>query len=283
MAYETVDVRKLTGGCGAEVLGVDLNALSNSQWAEVQRAYAEFGVIFFRDQRLTPEQHIAFARRWAPIDINRFFTPVEGHPEIAEVRKEPEQKTNIGGGWHTDHSYDKAPAMGSVLLARELPEEGGDTLFANMYRAFETLSPGLQKTLEGMNAVHGSAHIFGAKGYHKNQPESGGRFKNEHLVGDDVVHPVVIRHPLSGRKALYVGSHASHIVGMPEEAGRALLLELLEFATREDWTYLHHWQVGDLVMYDNRAVLHRARPYAMTEHARVLHRTTVAGEGPTVQ
>ena len=108
MAYETVDVRKLTGGCGAEVLGVDLNALSNSQWAEVQRAYAEFGVIFFRDQRLTPEQHIAFARRWAPIDINRFFTPVEGHPEIAEVRKEPEQKTNIGGGWHTDHKIGRA-------------------------------------------------------------------------------------------------------------------------------------------------------------------------------
>ena len=167
MTYETIDVRKLTGGCGAEVLGVDLNALSNSQWGEVQRAFVEHGVIFFRDQTLTPEQHLAFARRWAPVDVNRFFKPVAGHPEIAEVRKEPEQKTNIGGGWHTDHSYDKAPAMGSVLLARELPEEGGDTLFANMYRAFETLSPGLQKTLEGMNAVHGSAHIFGAKGYHK--------------------------------------------------------------------------------------------------------------------
>ena len=117
--------RRYTTEIVAEVLGVDLNALSNSQWAEVQRAYAEFGVIFFRDQRLTPEQHIAFARRWAPIDINRFFTPVEGHPEIAEVRKEPEQKTNIGGGWHTDHSYDKAPAMGSVLLARELPPNDG--------------------------------------------------------------------------------------------------------------------------------------------------------------
>src|SRR5205823_2577623 len=132
MAYETLEVRKLTGGCGAEVLGVDLKSISNRQWDEVQAAFAEHGVIFFRDQKLTPEQHLEFARRWAPIDVNRFFKAVAGYPEIAEVRKEPEQKTNIGGGWHTDHSYDPEPAMGSILLARELPEEGGDTLFANM-------------------------------------------------------------------------------------------------------------------------------------------------------
>ena len=170
------------------MLGVDLTALSNSQWGEVQRAFTEHGVIFFRDQKLTPEQHLAFARRWAPIDVNRFFKAVEGYPEIAEVRKEPEQKTNIGGGWHTDHSYDAEPAMGSILLARELPEEGGDTLFANMYRAFETLSPGLQRTLEGMRAVHGSARIFGAKGVNAANPESAGRYGNHNRVGDDVVH-----------------------------------------------------------------------------------------------
>src|SRR6476469_304220 len=168
MSYESVQVRKLTGGCGAEVL--------------------------------TPEQHLAFARRWAPIDVNRFFKHVDGYPEIAEVRKEPEQKTNIGGGWHTDHSYGAAPAMGSILLARELPEDGGDTLFANMYRAFETLSPGLQRTLEGMRAVHGSAHIFGKDGVNAQNPEGKSRYGNQEKVGADVVHPVVIRHPLSGRK-----------------------------------------------------------------------------------
>ena len=125
MAYETVEVRKLTGGCGAELLGIDLAAMSNRQWGEVQRAFAEHGVIFFRDQKLSPEQHTEFARRWGAIDVNRFFTAVEGYPEIAEVRKEAAQKTNIGGGWHTDHSYDQVPAMGSILLARELPEQGG--------------------------------------------------------------------------------------------------------------------------------------------------------------
>src|SRR5262245_26225547 len=111
MPYEAVQVHKLTGGCGAEVPGVDLAAMSNRQWDEVQQAFVEHGVIFFRDQKLTPEQHIEFARRWAPIDVNRFFKAVPGYPEIAEVRKEPEQKTNIGGGWHTDHSYDPEPAM----------------------------------------------------------------------------------------------------------------------------------------------------------------------------
>src|ERR1043165_1294997 len=200
MTYDAIEVRKLTGGCGAEVLGIDLNTLSNSQWGEVQRAFTEHGVIFFRDQKLTPEQHLAFARRWAPIDVNRFFKAVEGYPEIAEVRKEPEQKTNIGGGWHTDHSYDVEPAMGSILLARELPEEGGDTLFANMYRAFETLSPGLQHTLEGMKAVHGSAHIFGAKGVNAANPEGASRFGNHQMVGEVLVHPAVLRHPLSVRK-----------------------------------------------------------------------------------
>ena len=186
------DIRPTNGALGAEILGVDLaqpldaggvaeirQALSNRQWDEIQAAFAEHGVIFFRDQKLTPEQHLEFARRWAPIDVNRFFKHVEGYPEIAEVRKEPEQKTNIGGGWHTDHSYDPEPAMGSILLARELPDEGGDTLFANMYRAFETLSPGLQRTLEGMNAVHGSAHIFGRGGVNDQNPEGKSRYADQ--------------------------------------------------------------------------------------------------------
>jgi taurine dioxygenase len=233
MPYETVEVRKLTGGCGAEILGVDLKALSNRQWSEVQQAFTEHGVIFFRDQTLTPEQHIAFARRWGPIDVNRFFKHVEGHPEIAEVRKEPEQKTNIGGGWHTDHSYDLAPAMGSILLARELPEEGGDTLFANMYRAFETLSPGLQRMLEGMRAVHGAAHIFGKGGVNDRNPEGASRYGNQHLAGDDVVHPVVIRHPLSGRKALYVNAAFTlRFEDWSVEDSRPLLEHLYRHASR---------------------------------------------------
>ncbi len=277
MTDETVQVRKLTGGCGAEVLGVDLKAMSNRQWDEVQRAFTEHGVIFFRDQELTPEQHLAFARRWAPIDVNRFFKAVPGHPEIAEVRKEPEQKTNIGGGWHTDHSYDQEPAMGSILLARELPEEGGDTLFANMYRAFETLSAGLQRTLEGMRAVHGSAHIFGKGGVNDMNPEGASRYDNQDKVGADVVHPVVIRHPLSGRKALYVNrAFTLRFEGWTAEDSKPLLDHLYQHAARPEFTCRFRWREGSIAFWDNRATWH----YAANDYhgeRRLMHRITVAG------
>jgi alpha-ketoglutarate-dependent taurine dioxygenase len=267
----------LTGGCGAEVLGVDLKAMSNRQWDEVQAAFTEHGVIFFREQQLTPEQHLAFARRWAPIDVNRFFKHVEGYPEIAEVRKEPEQKTNIGGGWHTDHSYDHEPAMGSILLARELPDEGGDTLFANMYRAFETLSPGLQRTLETMNAVHGSAHIFGKGGVNDQNPEGKSRYGNQEKVGADVVHPVVIKHPLSGRKSLYVNpAFTLRFENWSAEDSRPLLEHLYRHASRPEFTCRFRWREGSIAFWDNRATWH----YAANDYhgeRRLMHRITVAG------
>jgi taurine dioxygenase len=277
MAYETVKVHKLTGGCGAEVLDVDLNAMSNRQWHEVQRAFVEHGVVFFRDQKLTPEQHIAFARRWGPIDVNRFFKAAPGYPEIAEVRKEPEQKTNIGGGWHTDHSYDAEPAMGSILLAREVPEEGGDTLFASMYRAFEALSPGLQRTLEGLNAVHGSAHIFGKGGVNDRNPEGASRYGNQEAAGADVVHPVVIRHPLSGRKALYVNrAFTLHFEGWSVEDSKPLLDHLYQHASRPEFTCRFRWREGSVAFWDNRATWHYAANDYQGER-RLMHRITVAG------
>ena len=126
-------------GVGAEITGIDLKNLSEAEFDAIRQAYAEHGVIFFRDQELTEDDHIAFAERWAPINVNRFFAAHPDYPQIAMVAKEKDQKDNIGGGWHTDHSYDEEPAMGSILVARELPESGGDTMFASMYRAYETL------------------------------------------------------------------------------------------------------------------------------------------------
>jgi taurine dioxygenase len=276
MTYETVQVRKLTGGCGAELLGVDLAAMNNRQWGEVQRAFAEHGVVFFRDQNLTPEQHLEFARRWGPIDVNRFFTAVEGYPEIAEVRKEPAQKQNIGGGWHTDHTYDAEPAMGSILLARELPEEGGDTLFANMYLAFETLSEGLKQTLRGMRAVHSSVHVFGAKANLYKDGDLKDVFKNPDQVGD-AVHPVVIRHPLSGRESLYVNpAFTIHFEGWSVDDSKPLLEHLYRHATRPEFTCRFRWHEGSMAFWDNRATWH----YAANDYhgeRRLMHRITVAG------
>ncbi len=268
-----LEVRKTSGGCGAEVLGVDLRQLTNSQMEAVRQAYADHGVIFFRDQNLTPEDHIAFARRWGDIVVNKFFTPSE-NPLIAEVRKEKEQTTNIGGGWHTDHSYDVEPAMGSILVARDLPEEGGDTLFANMYAAYDTLSSGLKKTLETMRAVHSNAHVFGAASAYKS---TDAKFRNENLVSD-AVHPVVVTHPMSGKKTLYVNpGFTLHFEGWTVQESRPLLDFLFAHATRPEFTCRFRWSPGSVAFWDNRATWH----YAANDyhgHHRLMHRITIAGE-----
>jgi taurine dioxygenase len=199
------DIRPSSPAIGAEILGVDLSRpLTPEETGEIREALNEHGVIFFRDQELTPEQHIAFAERFAPINVNRFFRSVPDHPQIAEVRKEPDQTANIGGGWHTDHSYDEAPALGSILLAREVPDHGGDTMFASMHHAYEALSDGLKRTLEGLRAVHSSRHVFGAAARYAK--ETAGRIGNAERATQDAAHPAVIRHPETGRKTLYVNA-----------------------------------------------------------------------------
>jgi len=144
MTYSHIDLSRLTPHVGAEIKGIDLSKpLSGPQVADINRAYTEFGVVVFRGQSLTPEQHIAAAQQFGPINVNRFFTPVEGYPQIAEVRKEPEHKANVGGLWHSDHSYDQAPAKASLLYARILPPIGGETLYSSNYAAYDALSEGL--------------------------------------------------------------------------------------------------------------------------------------------
>ncbi len=191
MPAEQLCVTPVANSLGAEITGVDLARVSDEALQALRKEFTEYGVIFFRDQDLTPEQHIAFAERWGEINVNRFFNPVAGHPRIAEVRKEPGQVVNIGGGWHTDHSYDVAPATGSILYAREVPETGGDTLFASMHAAYDALSDGLKTTLETLRAVHSTKHVFGPAAAYASQDDIGGRIGNPEQVTEDVVHPVV--------------------------------------------------------------------------------------------
>lgn len=270
-----LEVRRMSGGCGAEVLGVDLANLSNSDLQTVRDAFRDFGVVFFRDQRITPEEHIAFARRWGPIEINKFFPADGSYPEIAEVRKEADQTVNIGGGWHTDHSYDEAPALGSILVAREVPEFGGDTLFADLRAAYDALSEGLKETLESMRAVHSSRHVFGAAGVYKDTDRAD-TFGNEHLVGD-TVHPVVITHPESGRNVLYVNpAFTIRFDGWSAEESRPLLEYLYRHAVRPEFTCRFRWSAGSVAFWDNRATWH----YALNDYhgqRRLMHRITVAG------
>ena len=275
--YQTIDVRPLSGAVGAEIHGVDLSdEIPGEQFAEIRSAFADNGVIFFRDQDLTPEQHISFARRWGPININRFFTAVDGYPEIAMVLKEPEQKQNIGSGWHTDHSYDTRPALGSILYAREVPTRGGDTVFASMYRAYDTLSDGLKRTLEGLRARHSSRHVFGTARSQRDD-DTVGRIGNPELAVQDAVHPVVIRHPDSGRKALYVNpGFTLGFDGWTDEESKPLLAYLYAHASRPEMTCRFRWQKGSIAFWDNRATWHRALNDYPGQR-RLMHRITVEG------
>jgi taurine dioxygenase len=269
-----LDLRPLSGSVGAEIAGIDLaEPLSDGLVADIRTALGAHGVLVFRDQALTPEQHIAAARRFGEINVNRFFGKLDGHPEIALVAKEPEQTTNIGGGWHTDHSYDEAPALGSMLYAREVPESGGDTLFASMYAAYDAFSDGMKRMLDGLSATHSSRHVFG-----RERSDMNGRYANPELATQDAVHPVAITHPVSGRKALYVNpAFTTGIAGWTDEESRALLDFLYRHAARPEFTCRVAWRPGTLTFWDNRCTWH----YALNDYQgqrRTMHRITLEGE-----
>ena len=260
---------------GTFVSGVDLRKLTDDEFGAIQQKFFETGVLFFRDQEMAPEDHIAFAERWADIDINRFFTAHQHHPQIALVLKEPDQTTNIGGGWHTDHSYDQIPAMGSILRAVDLPKTGGDTLFAGMAAAYEALDEAIKAEIDGLKATHSSRHIFGAQSEYAK--EVGDRYGNADAATQDAVHPIVLPHPETGRKGLYVNAaFTTGVVGMDEEEGKALLQKLYAHCLQPQFHYRFNWKPGSIAMWDNRSTWH----WAMNDYhgmRREMHRITLRG------
>ena len=253
------------------IFDTDIGSDIDDTWA---LAFLDYSVIFFRDQDLSPEQHIAFAERWGKININRFFKALEKYPEIAEVRKEPDHKKNIGRAWHTDHSYDQIPAMASILYAKEVPAVGGDTLFASMHAAYDGLSVGLQRTLEGLSAIHSSRHVFGKD---RGEGKADNRIGNSDQAKQDALHPMVIRHPSTGRKALYVnGNFTIGIDGWTQEESKPLLEYLYAHAANPEYTCRFRWEKGSIAMWDNRVTWHRAlNDYP--GQLRVMHRITLEG------
>ncbi len=276
----SVSVTPAGPAVGAIIDGVDIAAgVGDEDFAAIRQAYIDFGVIFLHGQDITPEQHIEFAERWSEINVNRFFQAVDGHSRIAEVRKEPGQKRNIGSNWHTDHSYDNEPAMGSILYARDVPDIGGDTMFASQYAAYEALSDGMKETLGRMWAHHSSRHAFGALAYVP--PETVdvvGRLGNPELATQDSLHPVIIKHPLSGRPALYVnGDFTVRFDGWTPAESEPLLQQLYAHASRPEFTYRFAWKKGSMAIWDNRAVQHNAiNDYP--DQFRLMHRITLEGE-----
>ncbi len=276
--YNTIEVNPLGGALGAEISGIDLNeAISDEQLTEVRQVFGQYAVIFFRNQNLTPENELRFAKRWGEINTNRFFSSVEGYPQIALVVKEPDQQNNIGGSWHTDHSYDIAPALGSMLFAHEVPISGGDTVFASMYKAYETLSDGLKSTLSNLRARHSSVHVFGAARAANGNDDTVGRIKNPEAATQEAIHPVVINHPETGRRSLYVNpGFTLGFEGWSDEESKPLLEYLYAHAARPEFTCRFQWKAGSIAFWDNRATWHLAvNDYQ--GHRRMMHRITIEG------
>jgi taurine dioxygenase len=255
--YESIHVASLTPHIGAEVRGVDLsNPLSDAQQRDVRRAFLDWSVLVFRDQTLTQRQHKDFARLFGPLHVHPLKASAgyddHGDPEILAVKTTQKSKFTAGDGWHTDVSCDEKPPMGSMLYIKETPQDGGgDTLFADMYRAFETLSEPMQRFLEGLTAVHdGALPYLGS--YHYSPPAGSNYPRN--------VHPVVTRHPETGRKVLFVNSgFTTHIVGLSRWESRGLLDMLFDhIATTPSLTCRVRWEPDTLTFWDNRCTQHHA-------------------------
>lgn len=269
-----MEIKPLTGALGAEIFGADIKDFD--QFEAIEAAFANYSVIVLRGQNISPEDHLAFARQFGAVNVNRFFKPVDDYPEIATVLKEKDQKQAVGEGWHTDHSYDHAPAMGSILHAIEMPPFGGDTLFVSMSAAYEALSEPMRRFVDGLSAIHSSRHAFGATTKDSEAVKSG-RFGNAEAATQDAQHPVVVTHPLSGRRGLYVNPvFTTHIEGLSEAESAAVLAMLYEHCQQPEFQCRVRWQEGDVTMWDNRATWHKA---INDYHGfrRLMHRVTVDG------
>ncbi len=273
-----LDIRPIAGALGAEIFGVDLSlAISDATILDIRQALLDHLVIFFRDQDITPDRHLAFAKRFGETVAYPLIEGLEDHPEIIKVVKHEHEKLNFGGLWHTDMAYAEEPPMGTILLARELPAYGGDTIFANMYLAYETLSEGMKKLLEPLRAVNLS-NLPTAVATRKARIDDSAKADPETVLS--ATHPVVRTHPETGRKLLYVnGAHSLHFEGMTREESAPLLGFLFEHQTRPEFTCRFRWRPGSMAFWDNRCAQHNpVNDYHGFK--RVMHRITLAGDRP---
>ena len=282
MSQVSLSVERIAGALGAVISGVDLaTELDDGTIGAIRRALLEHQVIFFHDQHLTPEQHLNLGRRFGELQIHEFVEGSTLDPRIIEVRKEPQDTRNFGGGWHTDVSYLERPALGSVLYAHEVPSRGGDTMFASQYLAYETLSDGMKAMLEGMTAMHSARRPY-SPGAAKRQANGSSSMK--YLLSEaahaEVEHPVIRTHAETGRKSLYVNATFTvRFKDMSEEESAPLLDYLCRHAVRPEFTCRFRWQKHSIAFWDNRCVQHNAINDYHGER-RLMHRVTIEGERP---
>ena len=271
----TISVTPIAGALGAEISGVDLSAaLNDDVIGEIRSAWLQHLVVFFRDQPISDEQFLSFALRFGNAGRYPMVPGIEGFPDIIAVLKEPHETNNFGGIWHSDTTYLEKPPSATMLLAREIPPHGGDTLFANQYAAFEALSPRLQELLSGLRAINSSARADVSKTREDRLTGS------ESAVDYESCHPVVRTHPETGRKALYVNTaHTARFDGMTEAESAPLLHFLHAHQVKPEFTCRFKWAVGSIAMWDNRCAQHNP---INDYHGfrRRLHRITLEGDIP---
>jgi alpha-ketoglutarate-dependent taurine dioxygenase len=275
-------IRPIQGEFCAEVIGADLaRPMDDTTFAEIQRAWTRHSILVFRDLRMSPEQHIALTRRFGPLHI---MEPLQynlaGHPEIFVVSNVEDGGKALGmkragWGWHSDGEDKEIPNAGSFLHSIELPPEGGDTLFADMYGALEGLDASTRKTIIGRRACFSRVRL-----HHVHYPHLPALTAEDKRKKPDVWHPMARKHPKSGWTALYVGRWACEVEGMPEAEGAELIRSLQEFSVRPQFVYRHRWRPGDAVLWDNRCAQHCATPFDDEKYRRHMHRTTIEGEVP---
>lgn len=275
MIHQGIEVTPVTPVIGAEIRGVDLTRdLSDEQWREIHDAFLRYSVIFFRDQRpMTPEQQIAFGRRFGPLHIHPAAPHMEGHPEVFVIHAHKDSKIANGEFWHSDVSCDQEPPLGSILQIHTLPPSGGDTLFASMYAAYDDLSPRMKTYLEGLSAVHASEHIYRGRYSDRGVNDAG-------KVYPSATHPVIRAHPETGKPSLFVNrTFTTRIESLPEEESRAVLQFLFQHAESPWYQTRFQWRQNDVAMWDNRCTQHMAI-WDYWPNERKGHRVTVKGDRP---
>jgi len=280
-ATRSIEVHRIAGTIGAKISGVDLaHDLDDEVVAQIRRIWLDHLVIFFRNQDLPPARFLEVARRFGEVIEYPFLKGIDGFPEIIAVTKLEHEKTNFGGIWHSDTSYLETPPMATMLIAREMPPFGGDTLFANQYLAYETLSDGMKRLLDGLIGINTSAKADASRTREdrRGRIRDGGKAEaQKDYVGE---HPVVRTHPETGRKALYVNvAHTLRFKDMTEQESAPLLNYLFRHQSKPEFTCRFRWEPGSLALWDNRCVHHNpVNDYH--GYRRVMHRITLKGDKP---
>lgn len=276
--YQHITVHPIAGTMGAEIRGVDLANLSDEVFAELKAAWLEHQVVVLRDQDITPEQQLAFAHRFGDIHLHPFMNGMDDHPEILEIVKEATDTYTFGAAWHTDQMFNPKPAMATMLYAKETPSAGGDTMFANMYAAYDALSDGMKAMLKDVKTwCVGGKQANRASRYATNAAMAS-KVKDPGDLQTESAHPLFRTHPETGRIALYVGSHVQSLDGFTEAESRPLIDYLRAHSIRPEFTCRVNWKPGTLTLWDNRCVQHYAVPDY--NERRRMHRITIAGDVP---